>query len=144
VSRNPTFKLYEGKSQFLAVFNQILDELKKGDEILAIGEGEDFNEVIYTSYFQEWMKRRIKKGLKTRILGRQNNSFLKAIKTFDKEQLRELKFLPPEFELTEGNLFILPTKIIIWNTVEIQCVVIENRAIASFFKGIFEGVWRQN
>lgn len=141
VSTKPTLKVYEGKGQFMGVFNQILEELKPGQEIMALGEGEDFNEIIYEDYFREWMRKRIAKKLKVKILGRAENSFLKEIKPNNEKEARQLKFLPPTFKLTEGNLFIMENKVIIWNTIQIQAVVIENKAIADFFKGIFEGVW---
>jgi len=137
----PTFKVYEGKAQFMSVFNQILEELKPPDYILALGEGEDFNEIIYVDYFKEWMRKRIEKKLRVKILARSQNTFLKEIEPKNNEQFREMKFLPKEFRLTEGNLFILPNKIIIWNTVQVQAVVIENRTIAQFFIGIFNGIW---
>jgi len=140
-TNKPIIKVYEGKTQFLGIFNQILDESNPGDEILDIGEGEDFNEIIYIDYFKEWMRKRIQKNIKVRILGRQNNSFLKEIEPKNDLELRQLKFLPAEFKLTDGNLFILKNKIIIWNTVQVQAVVIENKAIADFFRSIFEGLW---
>ncbi|MEI6729517.1 MAG: helix-turn-helix domain-containing protein [bacterium] len=140
-NQKPTFKIYEGKAQFMGIFNQLLDELKPGDCIMALGEGEDFNEIVYVDYFREWMKQRIAKKLRVKILGRQQNSFLKEIHPNNDKEFRELKFLPPHFKLSEGNIFILKHKIIIWNTIQVQAVVIENKAIAQFFVGIFEGIW---
>lgn len=140
-NQTPTFKVYEGKAQFMSVFNQILEESKPTDYILALGEGEDFNEIIYVDYFKEWMRKRIAKKLRVKILARPQNTFLKEIEPKNNEQFREMKFLPSQFKLTEGNLFILPNKIIIWNTVQVQAVVIENRSIAQFFVGIFNGIW---
>ena len=136
-----TFKVYEGKAQFMSIFNQILEELTPADYILTLGEGEDFNEVIYVDYFREWMRKRIAKKLQVKILGRPENIFLKEISIDNEKEFRELKFLPPQFKLTEGNMFILPNKIIIWNTVQVQAVVIENKTIAQFFAGIFNGIW---
>lgn len=140
-NQKPTFKIYEGKAQFMGIFNQLLEELNPNDCIMALGEGEDFNEIVYVDYFKQWMKQRIAKKLRVKILGRSGNNFLKEINSNNDKEFRVLKFLPQQFKLSEGNMFILPHKIIIWNTVQVQAVVIENKAIAQFFVGIFNGIW---
>jgi len=41
-SSKPIFKVYEGKAQFMGIFNQILEELKPEQELVVLGEGENF------------------------------------------------------------------------------------------------------
>ena len=140
-NQKPTLKVYKGKIQFLAIFNQILDELKEGDLMMSLGEGEDFNDIIGLDYFNKWIKKRVEKGIYVRALPLANNKLFKKIAPYNKEQLREFKFLPIDFKLCEGNLFVLPHKIIIWNTVQVQAVVIENRALSDFFGSIINSLW---
>jgi sugar-specific transcriptional regulator TrmB len=140
-NQKPTLKVFEGKIQFLAIFNQILDELKEGDLMMSLGEGEDFNDIIGLDYFNKWIKKRVEKKIYVRALPLASNRFFKKIAPYNKEQLREFKFLPANFKLSEGNLFVLPHKIIIWNTVQVQVVVIENKALSDFFGSIINSLW---
>ena len=58
--KQPLTNIYQGVTQFKLFFDLILDETQIGGEILVIGDGSDFEDIVTAEYFlQNWMKRRL-------------------------------------------------------------------------------------
>jgi hypothetical protein len=119
----------------------IIEETPKGEEILAISEGDDFYNIIDWDYFEEnWMFPRIRKGVYVRMLTRFDNVLYKTLQKNDKEHLRQMRVLPKSFK-SLGSIWISNNKIINWNTVMARAIVIEDRVMADFYREMFEVLW---
>jgi hypothetical protein len=139
--KQPLTSIYQGVTQFKLFFDLILDETEVGGEILVIGDGPDFEDIVTAEYFlQNWMRRRLEKKIRVRILARHLNQRLKSIMKNNDLELRQTKFMDKQF--TEpGCLWITKNKVINWNTVLPKAIVIEDQIMAQFYTGLFESIW---
>ena len=139
--KQPLTSVYQGITQFRLFFDLILDETENGGEILVVGDGADFEDIITAEYFlQNWMTRRLEKNIKVRILARHSNPRLKNIMKNNDVELRETKFMDATF-IQPGCLWITKNKVINWNTVLPKAIVIEDQIMAQFYIGFFETIW---
>lgn len=140
--KQPITKVYQGITQFKNFFDQVLEETEFGGEILVIGDGQDFEDIITAEYFlQSWMQRRLEKSIKVRILAKYFNQRLKSIMKNNEIELRETKFLNQAFN-QPGCLWVTKNKVINWNTVLPKAIVIEDQIMAKFYQVLFEGMWQ--
>ena len=140
--RDPLVKIYEGKSQFLQIFHQVLDEMQSGQELKIIGEGQDFYNIIdFEYYYNTWRPARIAKQItskvlwKTPVLGEVRQLLLS-----DKKEFRQSKILPNSLT-TQGSVWITPNFIINWITVLPKAIVIQEQSIVKFYNEMFESLW---
>lgn len=139
--KQPITKIYEGITQFKLFFDLILEEAGTGSQILVIGDGPDFEDIVTAQYFLEnWMARRLEKQIKVRILAKYFNQRLRKIAKKNEIELREIKFLDETFS-QPGCLWITETKIINWNTILPKAIVTEDQIMVNFYKGLFESIW---
>ena len=139
--KQPLTSVYQGITQFKLFFDLILDETEMGGEILVIGDGPDFEDIVTAEYFlQNWMIRRLEKKITVRILARHFNQRLKRIMKNNDLELREIKFMDKQFT-QPGCLWITKNKVINWNTVLPKAIVIEDQIMAQFYIGLFESFW---
>jgi len=138
----PILKLYEGKSQFLRIFHQILEESQAGEETLILGESQDFNDIVsFDYYYNFWNKPRFKKNVMARVLWKQPLSTQNAeLITQDKKEYRQSRILPKNFKST-GAVWITPHKVITWVTKVPKAVILEEQGSVAFYRDIFETLW---
>ena len=136
-----SFKIYEGKDQFLKIFFQILEESQ--DEIRYCGSTQDLiNEFIGWSQEEKWIEKRIKKNIfiKCLVFGGTNADKIKAE---DAKQLRETRIInnmnpfPTSFHIYANKMLITQPK-------TPMAMVIEDEYIIAMFRSIFNYMWDQN
>lgn len=133
-------KCYEGLAGMKTVYNGILQELKHHDDYLAVSDTEQFQN-LDRSYFADFIKKRTRLQLKTRLL-LQNTTLAKERKKFARNFNEQIKILPPATTLTT-NLVIIPNRVIIHQLVPpIMITVIENKNIIKMHQEMFEIMWR--
>jgi sugar-specific transcriptional regulator TrmB len=142
-SKNPIVKVYEGKTQFLNIFHQILEETNKGEKIRMYGENDDFYGVIPFDYFrQTWGKKRVEKGVHVNVIWKEPiPKEVYAIMAFSKEEFRDSRILPKEYG-SSGAFWVTPHKIINWNTVLPKAIVIEDEILVKMYQDMFDLIWK--
>ena len=140
-NRKPYTRVFQGEIQLRLIFDEILDEAKIGDELLNLAEGEDFYSLLRPIYFKDWVKRRIKKGVKARVIGTWENRFVNAEILNDEVSLRQCKIFPENSKSVCGCITITKNKVIMWDTKLVEAVVIDSLSVSAFYKNLFETVW---
>jgi hypothetical protein len=140
--KQPIIKVYEGKTQFINIFHQILEELEAGDEICIIGEGQDFYDIIdFEYYYSTFREDRIKRVIKAKVLWKQPILLdIKKLISTDSKELRKSKTLPTNFS-SPGSIWITKNKVINWTTVLPKAIVIQDQNLVLFYNELFESYW---
>jgi sugar-specific transcriptional regulator TrmB len=130
-------KIIQGKEQYLKIFKQSVEESKQAMEFL--GSAKDFIGFISWQEENNWIKKRIKKGLLIRSLILPSVD-ADTLKSTDDKQLRETRILATQTPfVTSFQLFA--NKIIIWQPKAPLAVLIEDRYIVDMFKTMFYCLW---
>jgi len=140
--KNPIVKVYEGKTQFLSLFHQILEEMDQKDEFYALGEGQDIYGIVpFEYYYENFALPRIAKQISAKVLWKQPViSEVRELISKDKQEYRQSKILPKSFN-APGEVWITPNFIVNWTTVVPKAVVINDKTLVEFYKQTFETLW---
>jgi sugar-specific transcriptional regulator TrmB len=130
-------RLVQGKTQFLNVVNEILAQ--RPDEFVFFGNAEKALDLMSLEYFDIWKKKRIKMGIKSRDIVL-NNYYYDRLETTNKNELREIKYLPKGF-VCDGLYSVAGNTFICWNPILPKVIVINDPIIAQMFKMNFELIW---
>jgi len=144
VSKNPETKqeaeILYGLRGIKTFTERSLEALKQGDTYYILGATKLSNDKLEAYYF-DWQKRRVKKGIKAKIL--YNYSPDARSKLREKLPLTEVKYLQKDF----GNKLVIiiagdyvGTEIFSENPL---CFSIKNREAANTYKAYFEMFWKQ-
>ena len=137
-NREPEVKIFKGQGQFYQIFNQSLTEIS--DEILMIGEHEDFYDIIdYDYYYNNWAIPRVQKQIPVRILGYECVQ-LSNLDKFSSKEFREIRYMPNHIKVP-GSMWIYGAKVIFWNTVLPKAIYIDDLVVANFCRTMFENIW---
>jgi sugar-specific transcriptional regulator TrmB len=135
----PIFKIYEGKTQFIDLFNDVLNDVDKEEGLRFFGNVDDFFDLVGFDYHLEWTYQRIKKQIPSKVLyfssSRMNKVALK-----NNEQFRQSKILPDTHKVS-GSYYLYANKSIHWNPVFPKAILIEDSVINSTFRSNFELLW---
>ena len=134
--RQPVVKFYEGKAQFINLFNQILES---GEEILSFGNQEKYFDLVGFEYFEIWKKKRIQKKIKSRDLTF-SDYYTASLSKNDESEFREIRFLPKKY-LCDGIYALAGGRFICWNPILPKVIVVEDKVISDLFKANFELIW---
>ena len=131
--------IYEGQKGLKVIHEDILKDLKQGDEFFVIGAPKEANEQ-FEPYFLDFHKRRIKEKIKLNIIYK--SDVRDYAKTREKMELTEVRYLPknlnsPMWITTYKNKSIL---FVIGDI--FLGIVIENKTISKNFKEYFELLWK--
>jgi hypothetical protein len=137
----PKIRIYEGQSQLIYLLDELLDELKSGDEFLNLNEGEDFNQLIGNEMLHNWINKRVQKQVSIRTIIQSNNILMQQSMLNNQKELRQTKIIPFEKSNYPGSITIINNKIIFWDTVMYQATVITNQTTSNLFRSIFESFW---
>ena len=130
---------YKGVAGIKTVYEKLLIELKRGDFYLVVTDQEQWLK-IDPEYFKNYIPRRAKIGLETRIL-RQLSLSDKIQKGEEARFQHQVRFLP-ENSLINTNMLIVPRKVIIIQIIEpVMAMVIENPSVIEMNKVLFEIAW---
>lgn len=132
----PKVELYEGKEGLKTILDDIIRTKK---EILVYGSTEKQLKILQF-YFPNYIIRRIKTKIHTRVITEKSPWTIEKLKT-EKKELRESKFIPNiEFPTVT---YIYGNKVAILSLEkEIIGLIIENKAISDTQKQIFELLWK--
>lgn len=136
--RLSAFRLFEGRQQFLSVFEEALREAQ--EEILYYGNAQAFIDYVGLKYEKSWIRRRVSRSLKIRILVFRSILTEEFDRT-DHKELRETRFLPLKGEF-KSSFMVYGTKTLLWNPAAERAIVIDDLTITEMFKLIFELGWR--
>ncbi len=136
----PFIQYFEGKEGIREMYEDSLKSLKKGDEIIGyVGEGITQHLPEYT---EDYVKRRIEKGIKFRGIYKAVQEIIPYI-VKNEEQLREGRLLSEEdFPIdVEVNIYGNKVAVATYGT-EMFGMLIESYEYAKFQKLVFELAWR--
>lgn len=141
-NRDSSYKMFEGREQFLAVFEEAIQEAN--DEILFFGDVENFVSYEGIKTEQTWIKKRLKKNVSIRLLViKPKDEEITQIEKDDPTELRQTRYLPPQFNCT-SSFMIYGHKTLLWNTLADRAIVVEDPIITEMFTQIFESLWVVN
>lgn len=132
-------KTYEGVEAMKSVYDELLTELRNGDEYMVIGDPERWD-----SHARDYFKKYIKKRLKIEIVPRlllSNSKLADEYKKFEKNFQEEVKILPKGYQI-DSNVIITKNKIVMHQLDNVAItIVIESKSIISLQKNLFEMLW---
>ena len=140
ISQKPAIRYFEGKSGLKQVYSLLNNS--KEQELLLIRSVNDHLRPELAKIIDAQIKKQVRLGIKTKTLTPYVKTTQKTFLEEDKLNLVERRIIPP-------NLLEVPAQIMIWgNTVAIStlkdvllCTVIDNKAIATTFRTMFEFIW---
>ena len=133
-------RVMSGEEEFLKVFDQSLEEAK--EEMQFFGSTSEFIGFITWKVEKEWIKRRIKKGLKMRVLALPSDE-AKALKSKDREELRETRIIKEATPFATSFL-IFANKVTLWQPKAQLVVLIEDQYFVEMLRSMFEWMWEKN
>lgn len=140
ITEKPQIEVYEGKEGLKTLFDDIL--ISKPKEHLMIASFEIFEVLDY--YFPNFIKRKEKLGIRTRVIGPINEKAKPYIKAYkSKIKKREIGALPKTF-IFQSRIDLYNDKVIITNLKKenLVSILIKDKTISISFKSIFEQLWK--
>mgnify|MGYP001598900948 FL=1 len=137
VVEKPRIEIFEGKEGIKSILEDIL---KTGESMAGYSIMELLNLLGY--YFPNFIKRRVKLGIKTRVIMAKSAETVE-LKKNDKNELREIRFMPEASRFRLG-CYVYGNKvaILITKKEEPLGILIENRELAETQRVIFERLWK--
>jgi len=133
--------VFEGYRGLKSVFDNAINQLKKGDEILVFGarSGQDINQETWEAFFQNFNQRRIKKGIKYKIIFNEDLKNSEIVKEFKKSKLTEVKFISQK-TLAGINIHGENIAIIVWKK-KPHAFLITSKEVNKSFREYFKTLW---
>lgn len=131
----PKIIFYEGIS---GIRNIMEDTLNTIGELRAYASMSELN-LLLPNYFQQYYARRVERGITVRaIYPADEQSYQNKLR--DREELRETRLIPPEFNF-HLDILVYNNKVAITSLEENFGVLIESRQMAEAQKKIFDFIW---
>jgi len=134
--------VFEGYKGLKSVFDNALNQYKKGDEILVFGarSGQDISPKTWNAFFKNFNKRRIKKGIKYKIIFNEDLRKSEIVKEFQKSRLTEVRFIAQR-TLAGINIHGDNVAIIVWKK-KPYAFLITSKEVKESFKEYFKMLWK--
>jgi len=132
--------VYEGYKGVKSVYDNIVRSLNKGDEILVFGARGADESFMSKTYFKEYTKRRIKKGIKMKMIF--NEDARETGKFYSDLPNTEVKYMPKDMKTPAavdiyannvGTLILKPKPMVF---------LITSKEVADSYKEFFKLFWR--
>lgn len=137
----PIAEVYEGVQGFKTFYEWIIKELKQGDCIDIMGVPRKANEK-FQAYLLDWNKRRIKHGIRLRIL--YNHDCREFGIKREKMELTEVRYMKEHLE-TPAWVDIFKDYVVSINVHGTPiCFLIKNKETAESYKKYFRILWEQS
>ena len=134
-------EVYEGIKGFKTLYEQILKELEGGDEIKVVGVSREVHDIL-EAYLLDWNKRRVKKGIKMKII--YSHKDRKIGEKREKMRLTEVKYMKEELQ-TPAWIDIFKDYVVTINVHETPIAfLIKNKESAESYNVYFEILWKQS
>lgn len=139
ITERPFVEFYEGLGGVNSIHDMIIRE--KPQEIRVFGNPEQHYEIM-KFYLPRFVRTRIKKKIKARVIIKDSKIGREWMKGKEKEELRETKFFPLQPEEFPAVAYMWNNKLAFF-TVEkkVIAILIENEQISKTQKVIFENLW---
>ena len=137
--KQPKVKFYEGKEQYIEIFDHIIDEAK--GEMYYVGDVDRFVHMVSREFERNWVKRRMRKKIFIKLLINKGQ-YYPEYKKRDSQELRETRFYPENIKF-EASFLLWSNKIALWNPVVPLAIVIEDGIIVKMFREMFLGLWER-
>ena len=139
ITEKPAVEFYEGLAGVNLIHDMILRE--KPEEIRVFGNPEQHSEIM-KFYLPRFVKTRVKKRIKARVIIKDSKVGREWMKGKEKEELRETRFFPLQPLDFPAVTYMWENKIAYF-TIEkkIVAVLIENENISQAQKVVFENLW---
>ena len=135
----PQIRFYDGIKGVQSIFDELL--LLKSKEQLFWSSVNDMVEVLGKRYLDSWIKRRIKKGIWSKVLISKQTRSLDPLFEARESSLRQIHWLPREF-VFNGVCCVYDNKVAYISTYkESFGFVIESEAYASMMRMIWKSMW---
>ena len=140
VKEKPKVEIYEGKEGIKSIMEDLIRTKKP---VVSFSSTKDiFN--LLNFYTPQFIKKRVKAGIKIRLLTEKTSTVGQVLKKKDKQELRETRFMPKIGEIP-NTIYIYGNKIAMLNTHEENPfgVLIENNELAETQRLLFEIIWEK-
>lgn len=137
--KNSKVEVFEGYKGLKSVFDSILENLRKGEELLTLGISPTEGEI--RNYFYHFYKKQLKIGFKIRALF---NDSARDIAKERENKCTSFKFMPKEM-LTPAIITVYKDKTLINTRSEKEAfftIVITSKETADSFKTYFNLLWK--
>lgn len=138
----PKVQMFEGPQQVIEAFNRCLYQDLPITELLIFTSYEFLkNPLIRKNDDEKFIKMRVKKGIRARVLVGRTTESAKMIKKSPLE-LRERRFIPQKFTLP-GNIHIYGNSVMYFSAGEGEylAVLVESAMMAQTMRALFEFMW---
>ena len=123
------------------MYEDSLRETKRGDEILSYTSMQKFTQVMPKSFEREYIKRRIKNGVRLKVIA-VDSPETREWKQNAKKEKRDIILIPPEKESFNVDFEIYANKVMIISYQEnFMGVIIESEDIARMQRLAFKMMW---
>jgi sugar-specific transcriptional regulator TrmB len=139
--QQPFTQLFDGPGAARAVYEDILEKTKK--EYIYFSPPQLTLEMIERPYMEEWVQRRVKKGIHARSL-RVRGKSLPDTPIFNEEAkyLRQVRYLPYYLDL-KSTIYIYENNVGVISTSEEKVAfIVRSRDLAFSMRQIFEFIWQ--
>ena len=132
-------KYYEGLEAVKSIYDKILDPMKPSDYYLVISDMETFFNKDRV-YFEAFLKKRIEKKMKTRLLGTRSKES-EHMKKYAQNMNHEFKMLPDQTKVSIDTM-ITPYAVTFFDLRDpVSAISIENKSIIQMQKELFDIIW---
>ncbi len=134
--------IYEGYKGVKTYYKGLLENLKKGDERLVFGARPGYPIARGARYFfQNYHKKCVAKGIRTKIIFNKDIKGTKATKFFQDSKLTQVRYIP-QVTLSSVGIQKDMVDMLIWTKETAMVFVIKSREVARTFKEYFGVLWR--
>lgn len=136
-SEGPIMRYFSGQKAIQSIFDDVLKV--KNKEYLFIGSGKDVIEMVGKEYIDEWLKKRVERGITAKSIRMKNTEVMEDI--YQKNIMRDLKIAPDSIHIAE-TIYIYDNKVAIISTSKENFgFIIENAEFANTMRGLFSALW---
>lgn len=135
-------EIYRGKKGIKSVLEDVLQECKKGEEVIAFGLGGSNFEALLGSYYHHYIFRHINDyGIKFRAIFDESEKEQPYVKELGKIPLTKAKFIFKNYNLpTHTRVYGSKVAIIILEKDPVA-ILIDNQKVAKGYRYFFEFLW---
>jgi sugar-specific transcriptional regulator TrmB len=136
--KKQSVSVYEGIKGLKAAMNNMLEELKIGDEHRVFASGEMANAM--GSFYTQFQNKKKKKNIKTKII--YDSNFKKEVTILEKT-FGTFKFTPISPFPTDTWIYNNKVLIVTYSADPPIAILIQSQETANSYKKIFEGYWKK-
>ena len=139
----PRVRFYDGRAGAIAVYQDTLESVPQGGEILSSTGIRNMSSFFPDGYPDEYIGNRVAKNISVKIIAIDSSESKEWSKTSEKE-LRDIRLVPEESFEFSGDMEIYGDKVALISYREnFMAIVIESREIANMQRFMFNLAWKR-